>query len=175
MSKNRVRILLAAVAFGAAVMTGPVAKADTYGELYDAVNWLGNKYGVTLYVSQAPLEDGTYAVTNYDTITFNSLYVNDPAALRANMVADVSSGYHPGAHCTPEQALAAHEFAHVLDNFTGHTADIELESALASGLSGEVSGYSFESYDEALAEAFVAVECDVPTPAETAIYNMLAY
>jgi hypothetical protein len=163
------------VAFGAAIMTGPVAKADTYDAMFEATDWLARKYGVIAYTNHQWMEYGTYAVTVGDTITFNTGYVENPDILRRDLTADVIAGYHRGANCTPEQYVAAHEFAHVLDNLTGHTADYELDYALANGLSGEVSTYALESYDEAIAEAFAAVECDAPTPAEQAIYDMLVY
>ena len=157
----------------AGLLGATAAKADSYDEMFDAVDWLAKKYGVVAYTTYGPLEDGLYAETTGDTIVFNSMYVNNPDQLHADMVSDVMTGYHPGLFCSPEQVLAAHEFAHVLDYLSGYTANDELEQALANGLNGTVSGYSMESTNEALAEAFTAVECDTPNAVETAMYDML--
>ena len=175
MKRALITALVAGATAAGALQAAPTASADTYGELFAAVDWLASKYGVIAYTRHAPMEYGTYAVAQYDTITFNSGYVGRPDLLARDMVADVASGYHRGMHCTPEQALAAHEFAHVLDNLTGRTARTELSYALAGGMTGEVSGYAVTSIAEAIAEAFTAVECDVPTPAEQAIYDMLVF
>lgn len=176
MGKLTVRLLLGMLAAGAMTVTGPVLKAhtDTYGDMFAAVDGLAHKYGVHVYTDHRLMEYGTYAITTSgDVIIFNSGYIADPALLRRDVTSDVRSGWHRGANCTPEQEVATHEFAHVLDNLSGHTTDTELAAAIANGLDGEVSGYSMTSYDEAIAEAFVAVECDVPTPVESAIYTML--
>lgn len=167
-------MLAAALFIGFGLLAAAPAKPQGYSAMFEAVDWLARKYGVFVYTAHEPMEYGVYARTIGDLIVFNSGYVNDPDLLRADMTADVVSGYHPGAHCSPEQALAAHEFAHVLDYLTGFTTEGELDYALTTGqLAGEVSGYSLESYNEAIAEAFTAVECDVPSPAEQAIYTML--
>lgn len=152
--------------------------ADSYTAMFDAVDFLAHKYGVSAYTTHEPMEYGTYGATYGNLIVFNTGYINNPDLLHADVAADVWSGFHRGMHCSPEQMVAAHEYAHVLDNATDHTARSELVQALAEGLSGEVSGYSLNddgtvNYPEALANAFVAVECDVPTPAEQTIYVML--
>ena len=72
-----------------------------------------------------------------------------------------------------DPTLLAHEFGHVLNNLTGRTAQGELAYAVSQGMTGTVSGYALTSYSEALAESVAAVECDVPTPAEQALYTML--
>lgn len=154
------------------------AKADSYTDMFAATDWLAKKYGVAVYVDQEPMAPGMYGYTVGNRIVFSSDYIADPALLRAHMASDVAHGFHPGEQCSAEQIVAAHEFAHVLDNFGGRSARYELVYALYNGLSGEVSGYSFNAdgsvnYGEALADAFVAVECDVPTPAEAALYEML--
>lgn len=175
MSKLRTQLLLAMIAAGAAMVVGPVMKAnaDSYNDMFNAVDWLAHKYGVTVYTDQQPMEYGTYAVTSGDVITFNSGYTANPALLRRDVSSDVWSGYHHAAKCTPEQYVAAHEFGHVLDNLTGSTADTELQTALANGLTGTVSGYAVTNIREALAESFAAVECDTPTPVERTLYTML--
>lgn len=165
-----------AVFAAAAALTAfaPPAQADTYGEFYAAVDWLGKKYGVLVYVDSAPMEYGTYAQTTGSRIVLNSGYEDNPGLLDASMASDVQSGYHRGELCTAPQLLAAHEFAHALDNITGHAARTRLSYALASGMNGVVSGYATESVPEAIAEGFAAVECSAaPTPAERAIYAML--
>jgi hypothetical protein len=149
------------------------ANADTYSDLYAATDWLARKYGIFVYTSHQWMDYGVYAITQGDTITFNTGYINNPDILRRDVTNDVMSGWHPGLRCTPEQYVAAHEFGHVLDNLSGHTADYELSAAISQGLTGRVSGYALTSYDEALAESVAAVECDTPTPAEQAIYTML--
>lgn len=165
---------VAALFIGFGMLAAAPARPQGYSAMFEAVDWLAAKYGVVAYTNHAELDPATYAQTYGDVITFNTLYVNDPDLLRASMTSDVISGYHTGIHCSPEQALAAHEFAHVLDYLTGFTANEELLYAVQTGqLSGTVSGYSLESTHEALAEAFTAVECDVPTEAEYTIYNML--
>lgn len=157
----------------AATVYAPHARADGYDDMFAAVDWLAHKYGVYVYTGSMPLPYDTYAATSGNTIMFNSLYTDDPALLRAHLTEDVMAGYHHGVNCSPEQLVAAHEFAHVLDNLTGQTARTELSNALANGFDGEVSGYAVTSIPEAIAEAFTAVECDVPTPAEETIYRML--
>lgn len=166
-------ILCVAALFTIPALGAPEANADSYDEMHAAVAFLANKYGVIAYTAHQPMEYGIYARAYGDTIVFNTGYVNNPDQLRADMTADVISGYHVGLHCSPEQALAAHEFAHVLDYLTGYTARDELNYALANGLTGEVSGYSLTSDGEALAEAFTAVECDVPNDVEMTLYRML--
>jgi len=166
-------ILSAALFIGFGLLAAAPARPQGYDSMFAAVDFLANKYGVIVYTAHEPQAYTTYAATYGDLIVFNSLYVNDPELLRANMTADVVSGYHVGAHCSPEQALAAHEFAHALDYLTGFTTEHELSAALDSGLSGEVSGYAMSNLNEAIAESFTAVECDVPSPAERAIYTML--
>lgn len=157
----------------AALLASPVATADTYYNMYAATDWLAKKYNVHVYTANEWMEDGTYAITDGDTIVFNSAYVNNPDQLMADMTNDMLTGWHHGLRCTPEQYIAAHEFGHVLDNLDGHTADYELAYALSQGLSGFVSGYAVTNYDEALAESFAAVECDTPTPVEQSLYTML--
>lgn len=171
---NRTTTALAGAGLAIAALAGsPTATADAYGDMFAAVDWLAQKYGVFVYTDHAPMDYGVYGVTSGDVITFNSGYIANPDLLRRDITADVNSGYHPGANCSPEQLVAAHEFAHVLDNLTGRSARAEADYAIANGLTGEVSGYAMTSTGEALAEAFVAVECDVPTPAENALYVML--
>lgn len=166
-------IAAAVSAAGLALMPAPTAHADVFDEFYRAVDWLGDKYGVTVYVSSEPLPYGTYASTRGDTITLNSGYVADPEALVVDIASDMSTGYHRAAKCTAPQAIAAHEFAHALDYLNGGGTRAELLAALRSGFGGEVSGYALQSPGEAIAESFAAVECDTPTPAEQAIYLML--
>ncbi len=171
----RFRTLLAAIAVGGASLAAPVAHADSYSDMYATVDYLGHKYGVRAYVDQQPMGDGLFAVTDGDVITFNSYYINNPAQLRIDVTSNVQSGWNPGKNCTPEQVVATHEFGHVLDNLSGHSTDYELRDAIANGLRGVISGYSFTNYDEAIADSFMAVECDEPTSAEQAIYDMLVY
>jgi hypothetical protein len=171
----KIKLAMASVLATVGLAVAPCAHADTgtYNNMFTAVDWLARKYGVHVYTGYEPMKGGTYAVTRYDTIVFNSVYIDNPDLLRHDVAYDVQSGWHPGIRCTPEQYIAAHEFGHVLDNFSGHTADYELIDALSNGLTGTVSGYALTSYDEALAESVAAVECDEPTPAEQAIYTML--
>lgn len=170
---------LAAAAAVVALIAAPTAQANPYDEVFNAVDWLADKYRTpNIQVRAAPLEPGVYAQTIGNTITVNLAFVNDPAALNTALANDVAHGYHPGLKCSAPQVVAAHEFAHVLDNFSGHIARLELAQALANGLEGKVSGYSFNAdgsvnYAEALADAFVAVECDDPTPAQSTLYTML--
>lgn len=177
--KHRIRLLAAAIGVAAAaIMPAAVAHADTYGELFHWVDVMAAKYGMgEVYVGVQPMAPGVYGETTGSTIMFNTAYVQNPAKLTADLASDVQYGYHPGAQCTATQVLAAHESAHVLDNITGRTARLELRDAVANGLSGELSGYSFKNGDlnvgEALADAMVAVECDTPTEAEMALYTML--
>lgn len=186
MSADRVRLLLALMLGGAAMMLGPVmaaapASADNaYDELFHYVDVMAVKYGMgTVQVGQRYMEADTYAATSGSTIMFNTTYVENPAQLTAYMAHDVARHYHPGVNCSATQSVAVHEAAHVLDNITGRTARRELADAIANGLSsGELSGYSFDADGnllpgEALADAMVAVECDTPTPAEMALYTML--
>jgi hypothetical protein len=169
----RFRTLLTAIAVGGASLAGPVAHADSYSDMYGTVDYLSHKYGVTAYVDQEPMQYGIYGVTDGDVITFNSYYINNPAQLRIDVTKDVQAGWHPGKNCTPEQGVATHEFGHVLDDLGGHVADARLQQAIANGMTGVVSRYSFTNYQEAVAEGFMAVECDDPTPAEQEIYDML--
>lgn len=175
MHKLLVRLLLAMLALGAAIVTGPVMKAnaDTYDDFFAAADWLAGKYGVDVYVGTRPLSTTIYAQTQGDMIVLNSYYAANPAALDANIAYEIETEYSRGRYCSAAQGVAAHEYAHVLDNVTGHTARTELYNALAQGFDGEVSGYAGTSIPEAIAESFVAVECDVPTPAEQDIYQML--
>ena len=148
--------------------------------MWTAVNFLGNKYGIVAYTTYTQLEDGVYGRASGNQIMFNSTYVFNPQLLRDDLTNDVINGYHRGVNCTPEQWVAAHEFAHVLDFTRGFEARTELVVALDNGLTGQVSGYSVDdegyvNIPEALAEAFTAVECDTPTPAEVALYEMLVY
>lgn len=173
------KIAAAVTGVAAVALIGtPAASADTYDDMFNAVDWLAGKYGVSAWVGVEPMEYGTYAKTRGDEITFNTLYVANPGLLRESLVNDVSRGYHRGGNCTPAQLVAAHEYAHVLDNATGGSTRVELIVAIANGLSGEVAGYSFNddgsvNYPEAIAAAFTAVECDSPNQVELAIYNML--
>jgi hypothetical protein len=173
------KLAIIAAAIGIAVATAPGAHADTYDDLFYWVDWMAKKYNMgTVYVSEQYMADGEYGESNGRTIIFNKLYVDNPQKLYNDLSSDVGSHYHPGARCTASQALAAHESAHVLDWETGYTARYELAEAVNNGLSGQLTGYSFNAdgtlnIPEALADAMVAVECDVPTPAEQAIYNML--
>lgn len=169
----RTIIATAVACAGLALIPTPPAKADVYDEFYNAVDWLADKYGVIVYTGTAPLAGDTYAATRGNTIILNSSYVANPDALYRYVANDMSTGFHRAANCTAPQSIAAHEFAHALDNLTGHTARIELRQALANGFGGEVSTYALESPAEAIAESFAAVECDTPTPAEQAIYMML--
>lgn len=170
---------LALLLIAGLVGSAAVARADTYDDLFHWVDWMAQKYGMgNVYVGEAYLPDGVYGESQGRTIVFNKAYVDRPGRLAVDIAQDVAYGYHPGKGCTPTQVVAVHESAHVLDNITGHTAQYELATALKNGLSGEVSGYSFDqagnvNIPEALADAMVAVECDTPTPAETALYTML--
>lgn len=166
-------LFVSVAAAALAVTLAPVAQADVYDEFYAAVDWLGKKYGALVYVGAEPMEYGTYAATQGDVILLNSGYIVNADMFHEAIASDIYSGFHRGANCTAPQYVAAHEFAHALDNLTGHTARSELLSALNSGLSGTVSRYALESPSEAIAESFAAVECDTPTPAESAIYTML--
>lgn len=158
----------------AAMALAPAAHADVYDEFYTAVDWLGKKYGVTVYVDAAPLDPGTYAQTGGDEITLNSWYVDNPEQLHIGFAYDLYQGFHRGELCTAPQYVAAHEFGHALDNLHGRTARVELAAALRSGFGGIVSEYGTESPAEAIAESFAAVECgSAPTDAEKAIYLML--
>ncbi|AYD82075.1 zinc-finger protease [Mycobacterium phage Saguaro] len=179
---NRTIAALAATAAlaGTALGIAPGAAASpTYDELFTWVDYLDDKYATgTIWVGVESLPPGTYAASRGNEIVFNALYVHNRDAFDLAMASDVAHGYHPGAHCTATQIVAAHEVAHVLDWATGYTARRELAVALATGLSGQVSGYSFDAdgtvnIPEALANALVAVECDTPTPAESYIYNLL--
>lgn len=169
----------ALIAASALVCVTPIqANADSYDAMFAATDWLARKYGVVVYTNHQPMEYGVYGLARGNTITFNSGYIGNPDLLRRDVTTDIMLGWHPGAHCSPEQYVAAHEFAHVLNYLTGYNANTELVMALSSGLTGEVSGYSLYedgsvNYEEAIAEAFAAVECDVPSPAEHAIYVML--
>ena len=166
-------VIIAAACAGVALASAPPAHADVYSEFYDAVDWLGKKYGVAVFVGAEPMASDTYAATEGITIYLNSSYIAYPNVFYSDVAEDQQSGYHRSARCTAPQAVAAHEFAHVLDNLTNHSARTELLTAIRNGFDGEVSGYALESPGEAIAESFAAVECDVPTPAEQAIYNML--
>jgi hypothetical protein len=166
-------IATAVACAGLALIPAPPANADVYDNFFAAADWLAKKYGVVVYVDTRPLDYTTYAQAQGYTITLNSYWAADPAALDANIAYEIETEYSRGRYCSAVQSLAAHEFAHILDNATGHTARGELLQALANGFGGEVSGYALESPGEAIAESFVAVECDVPTPAEQAIYTML--
>lgn len=162
------------LAAAALLATSPTARADVFDEFYGAVDWLGKKYGVTVYVNAMPLDYGTYAQASGDQITLNSWYLDNPAQLDADIASDIYEGYHRGELCTAPQYVAAHEFGHALDNLTGNGARVELASALNSGFSGTVSEYGTTSPAEAIAESFAAVECgSAPTAAEQAIYTML--
>lgn len=165
-------VTITAVA-AAALALAPSASADGYEDMHAAVEWLANKYGISAYTNTAPLPYKVYAIARDNLITFNSLYDDNPALLREHLVLDIATGYHNGGACTPEQWVAAHEYGHIIDNTTGMTAQQELATALANGFGGTVSTYATTSIDEALAEAFVSVECGNPTPAESAIYEML--
>lgn len=180
MNDNLRKALVYIVLFIAAAFALPQqAKADTYGDMFAATDWLAKKYGVVVYTGQEPMESDTYGYSYGNTIVFNSFYISNPDVLQANLVSDVLTGFHRGANCTPAQLVAAHEFAHVLDYLTGYSARYELAYAVSTGtVSGNVSGYSFNedgtvNEAEALADAFTAVECDNPTPAESALYGML--
>lgn len=171
----------AVLAAGAVAAAAPVAAhADTYGDMFAAVDFLATKYGMgTVYVSTAPMADDVYGRSSGRNIVFNSRYINNPALLNSDMVSDVAHGFHPGMKCSAGQIVAAHETAHVLDYVTGYTAETELVTAINNGeLRGVLSGYSFNANGsvnpaEALADAMVAVECDTPTAAELALYTML--
>lgn len=167
------KIFIAAAAAGLALMSAPTAHADVYDEFYNAIDWLGKKYGVLVYVTAAPMDADTYASTTGDTITLNSQFIAAPDVFYNSVALDGDSGFHRAAKCTAPQAIAAHEFGHVLDTLTGYNARGELLAALRSGFGGTVSGYALESPAEAIAESFAAFECDDPTPAEEAIYTML--
>lgn len=181
MIKNRFTKAIIAAAGAVALVAGQaaVAKADTYDELFYWVDWMAQKYGLgTVYVAEAPLPPGVYGASQGTTIVFSTAYVENPGKLQADLAADVAEGFHPGRGCTATQYLAAHESAHVLDYLTGYSARYELATAIKNGLSGQVSGYSFTddgdvNLGETLADAMAAVECDTPTPAESAIYGML--
>lgn len=170
--------VVVALAVVAGVTAAPAA-ANTYREFFDSVDWLADKYGAgTVYVGHEPMEEGSYAWSSGRTIMLNSYYIDNPEQLWVDLNRDVMHGFHPGRMCTPAELVAAHEFAHVLDYLSGYSARTELEYAIVNGLSGEVSGYSFNSdgtvnHGEALADAFLAVECDEPTNAELALYEML--
>ena len=174
--------LAAAVALALAAMgTAPTATADqaVYNDFVHWVDWMAKKYDLgTVYVGYRALDSTTYAQAQGTQIWFNSYFIANPDVLWADMRSDVDTNYHNGAKCSPTQIIAAHESAHVLDNLTGHTARAELDYALASGLTGTVSGYSLNAdgsvnLGEALASAMVAVECGYPTEAEGILYNML--
>lgn len=169
----RVLIATAVASAGLVLLPAPTADADVFGEFYNAIDWLGDKYDVFVYVSSAPMEHGVYAETVGDTITLNSEYNANPDSFHADVASDMSTGYHRAAKCSAPAAIAAHEFAHVLDYLTNFTTRAELLAALNSGFGGTVSAYALKSPGEAIAESFAAVECDVPTPAEQAIYTML--
>lgn len=197
MTALRVRLLLGMMLAGAAIVLGPVlaaapantdtgsANADattTYGELFHWVDAMAVKYQMgTVYVGQQYLQSNYYGKTTGSTVMFNTSYVQNPAKLTADWASDAAINYHPGhpgAPCSAEQLVAVHESAHVLDNVTGRTAQRELADAIANGLTGELTGYSFNAdgsvnLGEALADAMVAVECDTPTPAEQALYTIL--
>ncbi|AXN53364.1 metallophosphoesterase [Mycobacterium phage Thonko] len=171
--KRTLTAALGAVGVAVGLATAPPAQADAYDEFYAAADWLAGKYGVDVYVGTAPLDPGTYAQARGATIVLNSYFVAYPAELDAAIASEIATGYSRGRYCSAVQGIAAHEYAHVLDNVTGHSARAELVNALAAGMTGTVSGYAVTSVPEAIAESFVAVECDVPTPAEQAIYDML--
>lgn len=166
-------LIVGATVVALAIVSAPVAQADVYDEFYAAVDWLGKKYGVVVYVGAEPMEYGTYAATQGNVIVLNGRYNANADMFNRAIAVDMYDGFHRGANCTASQYVAAHEFAHALDNLTGRTARAELLSALNNGFGGEVSGYALESPGEAIAESFAAVECDTPTPAESAIYTML--
>lgn len=179
--KGVVAALFAALMSIGVVAAPPAAAQEppAFQELFHWVDWLADKYGTgTIWVSHEYMEYGVYGKSRGNEIVFSSDYVYNPDELHYDMSSDVAHGFHPGERCSAIQILAAHEFAHVVDYIGGYTAQYELEYAVESGMSGEVSGYSFHqdgsvNYPEALADAFVAVECDDPTPAEQAIYEML--
>jgi hypothetical protein len=156
------------------------AKGDTYGDLFYWTDWMAKKYGVQIYVAEEGLPPHIYGISQGNTIVYNSYYTANPAELHASMSQDVADGYHPGKYCTATQIVAVHESAHVIDWYNGRSGEAELRAAVAGGMSGYVSAYSFNSdgsinYGEALADAMVAVECDDPTDAEVAMWEMLVY
>lgn len=175
--KGKITAIVAAI--GIAVATAPGAHADTYDDLFHWVDWMARKYNMgQVFVGEQYLAEGEYGVSNGRTIIFNKSYIDNPQKLYNDLSSDVGVSFHPGALCTATQALAVHESAHVLDWETGYSARYELIEAINNGLSGELTGYSFNADGtvntaEALADAMVAVECDVPNAAEQAIYTML--
>jgi len=174
-------LTLASILTAISLIAAPPSHATVYDEFFATVDYMAKKYGMGMvFVSQQVMDPDTYAMTEGTSIWFNTLYLNDPDELYASMRSDVQHDFHPGWNCSAAQILGVHESAHVLDTLTGRSAWTEVRATYGdqvTSLYGQLSGYSFQDgwldISEALADAMVAVECDVPTPAESALYYML--
>jgi hypothetical protein len=177
---------LAALALGlSATVLAPTASAavinqDSVAQFIATVNYESDRYGtgpVRVYVADLG-DDTVIAQTQYGAITVNASYAAlSPEEFNASMSGDFASGYEPGG-CGGIQAVAIHEFGHVIDQRNGAvTSRIVAQAVNAGQVGNDLHGYAFEggriNPGEAVAVSFQAVECGSATPTERSIYNLL--
>jgi hypothetical protein len=102
--------------------------------------------------------------------------MTDPTVLADAYVADVAIGYHtPLGRCTPIQAVAYHEAAHIVDATHGERGANELMRRYPRPLDlvAHLPVYALTSADEAIAESYAAVMCNGGNPVEQELASLL--
>ena len=177
---------LTAIAALSTVALAPAASAaevnsDTVTQFVAMVNYEAARYGmspVSVYVNDLG-DDTIVAGTQYGAITLNARYAAmTPEQFEADMADDFATGYEPGG-CGAIQAVAIHEFGHVIDQRSGAvTRWVVAQAADAGRVGSDLHGYAFDengniAAGEAVAVSFQAVECGSATATEVSIYNVL--
>lgn len=126
-------------------------------------------------VGSEPMEGNVYAQADGRRITFNTRYTTNRRLLESMVTQNSRDGFHPAlGHCSPEELLAFHEAAHVIDVHRGRGPSTAV--AALHGLKG-LSGYSYldrqVNSPEALAEGFASVLCNGGSDSDRRIYELV--
>lgn len=130
-------------------------------------------------VKSGHLDLNTYATAGGSTIMFNSAYTYSARIIDRMIITDVAAGYHPDlGYCTPEQLIAYHEAAHIIDAKKDRRPSEAVEKRYGNALGLHLSGYSFSGGSlnpvEALAESFASTLCNGGNEVERQMYEMVA-
>lgn len=193
--------LTAALILGAIVGSGKAAAQPLAGIVDvtpDEQTWLTTEFIATvnemmrLYPVPGPVDVvvawryelyGSYAGTAGNEIWLPPEYAVEPTRFIREVGIDVQNGFHPSG-CTAARMVAVHEYAHVIDNYSGRVARSRLIEEFGYGLDlhGLLPKYAFSNPSgllgglnppEALASAFAATVCGSGSPQAHRITEIL--